>query len=64
MECNKTTFDALFATTFVACPPGSLEQQFLQLLEKTDTADLQKGRLILNLADAAGAMGFNIRKSF
>ena len=59
LEGNKLTFNAIFATTLVACPPGSLSDQFLELLGKTETAGLENGRLILNLADDAGQMGFN-----
>lgn len=58
MEGNSIRFDALFATTLAACPPDSLDQQFLQNLEKSETAELSSGRLILNLADNSGSMGF------
>ncbi|MCO5190383.1 MAG: META domain-containing protein [Anaerolineae bacterium] len=57
MEGDKITFDTLFAGTLVACGPDSLEQSFLQNLGKVECAELQNGRLILNLNDG-GQMGF------
>lgn len=59
MEGNQITFTALFATTMVACPEGSLEQQFLGFLGRAESAELDDGRLILNLAEGAGFMGFS-----
>ncbi len=59
MEGNQITFTALFATTRAACPEGSLEQQFLGFLGRAESVELDNERLILNLAEGAGFMGFS-----
>ena len=58
LEGNVLTFDALFATTLAACPPGSLYDQYLKLLGNGGTVALENGRLVLELNDDAGRMIF------
>ncbi len=48
----------LGVTTLVACPPESLEGQYLQYLSETSSYALENGQLILTLADEGGTLRF------
>jgi heat shock protein HslJ len=45
-------------STLVACPEGSLADQYVDLLHTVDAFSVQGTDLRLELADAAGTMGF------
>lgn len=59
LEGSKLAFDALFATTLVSCPPGSLYDQYLKLLGNDGTVALESGQLVLELNNDAGRMVFD-----
>jgi heat shock protein HslJ len=46
------------ATTRVACPPGSLYDQFMQAIEAADTFAFSEGRLVLPLPNDGGTLVF------
>jgi heat shock protein HslJ len=58
LEGNQLTLE-IEATTRAECSPGSLSDQFLDLLGQVDKAAMEGGRLVLSLAGDAGQMVFD-----
>lgn len=57
-EGNSLTINALGATTLAQCPPGSLDQQFLQDLSDVASYVMHEGNLVLNIRADVGNMIF------
>jgi heat shock protein HslJ len=47
-----------FASTLMACPPGSLDSRFTQLIRQAKSFDVQGRTLVVTLGESAGVLRF------